>query len=145
MICYKCGAPVPEDATVCAVCGTPIESSKKSDNGTTEPSDDVSERALKKGAFILASTAGFIAFLSLAAIVFSALYFKSEDISKSPKTETEVETETKENTFIHENASAAIEEYEEIEETENASEQPSDEPTEEMGTEELSTDTHSGE
>ncbi len=145
MICYKCGAPVPEDATVCAVCGTPIENGKKSDNGTTEPSDDVSERALKKGAFILASTAGFIAFLSLAAIVFSALYFKSDDKSKSPTAETEVETETKENTFAHENAATAVEEYEEIKETETASEQPSDEPSEETGTEELPTDTYSGE
>ncbi len=141
MICYKCGAPVPEDAKVCAVCGTPIERGKKTGSAASEPSDELSERALKKGAFILASAAGFIALLSLTAIVFSAVYFKSDDKIKSPAAETEFEAETEE-IFNNEKFTAAVEE---IEETETAVEQPSEEPTEETGTEELPTDTHSGE
>lgn len=141
MICYKCGAPVPEDANVCAVCGTPIECGKKTDNAASEPSDDVSEKALKKGAFILASAAGFIALLSLTAIVFSAVYFKSDDKSKSPATETELEAETEE-VFDYEKFTAAAEE---IEETETVIERPSDEPSEEMETEEPPTEMYSGE
>ncbi len=141
MICYKCGAPVPEDAKVCAVCGTPIERGKKTGNTASEPSDDVSERALKKGAFILASSAGFIALLSLTAIVFSAFYFKSDDKSKAPTAETEFEAETEE-IFNNEKFTVAAEEFEE---TETVYEQPSDEPSEEVETEKLPTDTYSGE
>ncbi len=144
MICYKCGAPIPDDAKVCAVCGTPIENGKKSDNAASEPSDDVSERALKKGAFILAYAAGFIALLSMSAIVFSALYFKSDDTNNSPTAETELEAEPEE-IFYNENTSAAIEEIEEIKETETVNEQPSDEPSEEPETEKLPTNTYNGE